>query len=1711
VPTGFVGQAWVQVSPSFTDFQRELSQEVNKAVSAVKPKPIQVGLEVDEKKSSAIGGALSKVGDKAMQIGKSAGQALATGFTVAAGAATGLTAASVKAGISYNTLYQKSNAAMKTVLGSQEASRKMMTDVMAFAKTSPFPRQAFIEATQQMLGFGIQSKKVIPYLTSIQDAVAATGGGAQDIAEITTVFSKMQAEGKVTARTLMELGGHGIDAAAMIGSSMGKSGAEIREEIHKGTLDAGKALDALAAGMEKRYGGAAANVKNTWTGATDRVKGALRDIGSAIVEPFISKEGGGLALTWANKFADLLRAIEPLIKPIVDLMVKQLTPAFQKVTDFLTHITKSVKEFGKQGGQGIADVAKHLGGLAPVLAPIAGFLLKVGGGQLAGIFGPLAPIIKTVTGALNPFVSILLSLVATSPEFRKALMDIGTQAMALLKPIMGLVDMLSGQLGPVIAAVVPIISDIFQALIQSVDELLPVLTPILKMLGPVLTNVLKSLSPIIGVVAYAIYDLVASLSGPLGQVLNTVMKVLVGILPFVAQLANVVGKVLLVAFEAVMPFLRQLFQIIADLISQLLPVIIPLVKTLAGIISRVLTRAVNVLAPILVKVGDVLGKVLAAVLPVVIELIAIVADVVGKLLDALAPLIDAVFKVAGVFLGIFVKVLESLLPIILKVVDVVDILIVDLANSLMPIIPTIAKLFQAIATALSQVWEALAPIVDELLTAVVGILQSFLPILPELAKVFMELLDAILPILPPLLDLVILILPPLTKLITLLLDPVTRLIGLLAKVIGFVARFEAGLVLLYYKALEPIIGVLADVVKAVARFVAGFNKMGWVQAVVRGVSGAFDKVKQAVETAFNWIRDHWKLLVGILLGPIAVVIAPFIIFKDKIIGFFKAVWDGITKGASVAWEKFLRPIFVAIAFGFRLVGAIFEEVWKTLIRPTLLVMQFFFELFWDVIVRPIFFLFQQLWKQTADYFALVWTRVIKPALDGIAAAFQWVWNSVIKPVIGFIQAALKAMGDAFNWMWKNVVQPVMNAIGAAWHAVGDAFQWVWKNLIQPVINAFNTAWKAVGDAFAWVWNNVIKKAWNALQSAFATGWNWIRTQIFDNIDKAWRALGNTFDWVKIHVFDKVWEGIQKGLDGLKKSFETVTGQIGNIWKGIKGAFAQPVKWVLEFAILPLMKGANFLLKKVGSDINTEIGQVEGILKTIQAIPMATGGVVPGGWGGGDRIHALLEPGEWVLTKTQARAIGYGKLSDLPHYAEGGVVSPHWPKPPGWGTIEHVGGAVAGGVGKGLSVVKDVGTGAWKGLADLGEDAVDKATGLIRYAAYQAYEIAIKPIKALLDALPEKTFMFEVVAKFGKFALDAVGKFLKGKSESDEMTGSGSALALNIWNEARKQLGKPYVWGARGPSSFDCSGLWDWSFGTAPGSPKQGWTGARVGPTTNEQSAMGHTISLSQAGIGDLLFFGSPIHHVAGALDPKNMIHAPHTGDVVRIASIYEPPSLIKRLIEPTGPGGGNVKVAPGGGGAVERWRPVVVEAYKLWNIPAADDFINGMLTLIKWESGGNPTAQNNWDSNAQKGIPSGGLCQVIQPTFLANHHPATSLNLFDPLANIASSIKYIAGRYGNVTNLPGYRSVQRGGGWIGYDSGGFLQPGQTMVINNTGKPEPVLNPDQWDAIQAQMDVTRHSTLNSGPAVSIGTAHFADKVDVDMLMARAEFAIKAGRL
>lgn len=110
--------------------------------------------------------------------------------------------------------------------------------------------------------------------------------------------------------------------------------------------------------------------------------------------------------------------------------------------------------------------------------------------------------------------------------------------------------------------------------------------------------------------------------------------------------------------------------------------------------------------------------------------------------------------------------------------------------------------------------------------------------------------------------------------------------------------------------------------------------------------------------------------------------------------------------------------------------------------------------------------------------------------------------------------------------------------------------------------------------------------------------------------------------------------------------------------------------------------------------------------------------------------------------------------------------------------------------------------------------------------------------------------------------------------------AASASGVRAVAFARAQLGKPYVWGATGPRSYDCSGLTQAAWRAA---------GITLPRTTWDQVKAAPRIATKDLRPGDLVFFYADISHVGIYIGGGRMIHAPRPGTLIREDSVYYQP------------------------------------------------------------------------------------------------------------------------------------------------------------------------------------------------------------------------------
>ncbi|MEU1467625.1 NlpC/P60 family protein [Streptomyces sp. NPDC005761] len=186
------------------------------------------------------------------------------------------------------------------------------------------------------------------------------------------------------------------------------------------------------------------------------------------------------------------------------------------------------------------------------------------------------------------------------------------------------------------------------------------------------------------------------------------------------------------------------------------------------------------------------------------------------------------------------------------------------------------------------------------------------------------------------------------------------------------------------------------------------------------------------------------------------------------------------------------------------------------------------------------------------------------------------------------------------------------------------------------------------------------------------------------------------------------------------------------------------------------------------------------------------------------------------------------------------------------------------------------------VADVAQVRAEAAGQLTELASRQA---ALKKHKATVRAkLADARQLLARLSPAERAAYDA-SEGGRGDAHADRSAPRGTAQAPNARAAeavafAYTALGKPYVWGATGPSSFDCSGLTQAAWRSA---------GVSLPRTTYTQIDAGRRVSRSELAPGDLVFFYSGVTHVGLYIGNGRMIHAPRPGAPVRVAPIDQMP------------------------------------------------------------------------------------------------------------------------------------------------------------------------------------------------------------------------------
>ena len=301
-------------------------------------KSINADLKSLEKSSTSLSNKMANsfknFGDKVSK----AGTALTVGLTAP------LTALGV-AGVKYNATMEDFEANLTTLLGNADDAKDMLADLKEMANTTPFETTDLLEATQMMLGFGLETDKTRGYLQTLGDI---SMGNAEKLKSLTRAFSQIGAAGKATMEDINQMIDAGFNPLQIMSEKTGKSMAELRDEVSKGEVsfeDIAEAMeDATSEGgryyksMEK----ASKTMNGKMSSALDALNTALGDLTESLL-PLATKAIEKIT-DWANAFTELDDESKQTILTIAGIVVA-VGPVLTIIGKLSTGVSATIKVF----------------------------------------------------------------------------------------------------------------------------------------------------------------------------------------------------------------------------------------------------------------------------------------------------------------------------------------------------------------------------------------------------------------------------------------------------------------------------------------------------------------------------------------------------------------------------------------------------------------------------------------------------------------------------------------------------------------------------------------------------------------------------------------------------------------------------------------------------------------------------------------------------------------------------------------------------------------------------------------------------------------------------------------------------------------------------------------------------------------------------------------------------------------------------------------------------------------------------------------------------------------------------------------------------------------------------------------------------------------------------------------------------------------------
>lgn len=707
--------------------------------------------------------------------------------------------------------------AFNTMLGPERA-KKMIADLVEFAKTTPFEMAGLNKATQQMLAYGFAADDVIPMLTDVGNATAALGAGQQGIDAITRALGQMHGKGTAASQEMMQLTEVGIPAWEYLAKALHTDVAGAMEMVTKKAVSADVAIAAIRAGMQGDFGGLMIKQSRTLTGVLSN----LSDAATATI----------MKMYQTDSYKKMTDALSKLADPIQKL-VESLMPLFERGMEALAAMaTNAANAINQMSASDIQTIAKSIG----MLAGTGPSLLVIGksmetAGKMLGAFSKASGTVASGLSVIKGIIPGTLSTVAgLSTGFKTSFGGIAAVVQdkletailyawefrdSLLKAFSSSITSKLGGVGNAIAGVFgPALTSLGPKLLGAVQPAMGVIANLAAGFGSA-TVVLGVLSIAAAVAGTAF----VAMGGDITQAASNIASNIVGIADTIPGLASQISSVLpqvASGLASAGPTLAHAFEVLFGQMGaawqQIAPGLLEAVGAAAGAICDILVAS----APSLMAGAmQAFTFILQALTEVAGQLAEAAPQILQGLVDGFVANAPALFEAAqGLFMGLVDGVVAIIPALAASLPQIIDVFISGLPGFVGTLLQAAVDLFVAIVNAIPVILPGLIGNVGNLIGTVVSNLPTFIGMLLGAA----------------------------VTLFTAIVSAVPQIIGSLLGAVG---------------------NLLNQAKNAITSFDLGSAGRAFIQGFVNGVSGLAGWVVDQVCGVFNGVVGAVKALLGI--------------------------------------------------------------------------------------------------------------------------------------------------------------------------------------------------------------------------------------------------------------------------------------------------------------------------------------------------------------------------------------------------------------------------------------------------------------------------------------------------------------------------------------------------------------------------------------------------------------------------------------------------------------------------------------------------------------------------------------------------------------------------------------------------------------------------------------------------------------------------------